>query len=142
MQEPSEWLENGDVTVFCDFWNSDAIDLLQVMKKIVECGHTVKMRCYQEAKRRFCTQSCECLAPCGHQCKAVCSERCGTVKCRVRVRKEGVKALCGHDFVNVMCHERDNGNLRLTNLFFFLNEGEFTKASNYKPRWKINALRC
>jgi hypothetical protein len=79
--------------------------ILQIDKRIADCGHSVRIRCHIPAERKHCTKRCERLLECGHKCAAECREACGSVPCRELVRINGVRGLCGHDFVNVPCHQ-------------------------------------
>ena len=75
--------------------------LLQVLKQIDTCGHTVQVKCCEKPDPTKCKSPCNRLLRCGHKCTAVCSALC-TAKCQELVRC-AVRPACGH-LVDVPCY--------------------------------------
>ena len=80
-----------------------------VEKKIVKCGHIVKMACSKRATQSACTLQCKKEIPCGHLCQELCSNPC-TIKCNVSVSKDlpcGHKAntVCSSEVSQIVCTE-------------------------------------
>ncbi|KAG0168757.1 hypothetical protein DFQ28_004319 [Apophysomyces sp. BC1034] len=90
--------------------------------KIISCGHTVKLHCYQDPKEARCPQICREALPCGHNCNAGCNEctelsntmpleyitgpitRSIHPTCKTLC---GRKYACGHNCKN-RCHSQNN----------------------------------
>ena len=65
-----------------------------VMKKLSCPGiHYFRMPCAQDPTTIMCLQNCRRKLDCGHPCKGLCGEPCGTMKC---MRKIEMTFLCGH----------------------------------------------
>ncbi|XP_076869960.1 NFX1-type zinc finger-containing protein 1 [Brachyhypopomus gauderio] len=63
------------------------------MEKVVpECQHNQWMPCHVDPNSFICTVPCPKKLTCGHQCKALCGEKCTTL-CKVQVPKT---LRCGH----------------------------------------------
>ncbi|CAL1283925.1 unnamed protein product [Larinioides sclopetarius] len=72
----------------------------RVPKTIEECGHTIEVSCYRLKKLTPCTESCEKLLPCGHQCRRNCGQCC-TRKCVDEVLIKS--SVCGHE-IKIECY--------------------------------------
>ncbi|GBL83945.1 NFX1-type zinc finger-containing protein 1 [Araneus ventricosus] len=70
-----------------------------VPKTIELCGHTIQVPCHRLKKVTPCTEPCEKLLPCGHQCRRNCGEPC-TEECFVKVPI--TSSVCSHE-VNIEC---------------------------------------
>ncbi|GBL83940.1 NFX1-type zinc finger-containing protein 1 [Araneus ventricosus] len=68
-------------------------------KTIKVCGHTIEVPCHRLKKVTPCTEPCEKLLPCGHQCRRNCGEPC-TKECFVKVPIKS--SICSHE-VNIEC---------------------------------------
>ena len=75
--------------------------LLQVLKQIDVCGHTVQVKCCERPDPKMCQSPCNKLLYCGHKCTTVCSTVC-TQECQELVRC-AVRPVCGH-LVYVPCY--------------------------------------
>ena len=65
-----------------------------VTKKLPCAGnHSLKMFCKDNPNSVACPARCDRKLDCGHPCPGLCSQACGTVKCRRKVVKE---YRCGH----------------------------------------------
>ncbi|OXU25033.1 hypothetical protein TSAR_011075 [Trichomalopsis sarcophagae] len=53
-----------------------------VEKKSIKCGHTLKIKCCNEAEPSKCNGKCPKTLPCGHPCTKKCKDQC-TTKCQV-----------------------------------------------------------
>ena len=71
-----------------------------VEKQIPQCGHKKSMQCHEAPSRMLCTNQCEKLLGCGHQCQMLCSQKCNP-HCPVQVPKT---LPCGHT-VRVECYK-------------------------------------
>ncbi|KAK4872848.1 hypothetical protein RN001_014877 [Aquatica leii] len=74
---------------------------VMVLKKISECGHTIKMKCGEIPSRKLCKEKCTLLLACGHACQNLCKEPC-TTSCKVLVDNTNA-ADCGHKF-KIQCN--------------------------------------
>ncbi|CAL1285236.1 unnamed protein product [Larinioides sclopetarius] len=68
-------------------------------KRIKLCGHIIQVPCRRLRKVTPCTEPCEKLLPCGHQCHGKCGQSC-TQECFVAVSVNSL--VCGH-VVNIEC---------------------------------------
>ena len=68
--------------------------LLQVLKQIDACGHTVQVKCCEKPDPTMCKSPCNRMLRCGHKCTAVCSAVC-TQQCQELV-PSAVRPACGH----------------------------------------------
>ncbi|XP_071958633.1 NFX1-type zinc finger-containing protein 1-like [Antedon mediterranea] len=71
-----------------------------MVTKSLECRHEVKIQCSQFEKPVNCTNSCERLLTCGHECQNLCFERC-TSRCLTIVTKSFIP--CAHN-IEVKCY--------------------------------------
>ena len=78
--------------------------LLQVLKQIDACGHTVQVKCCEKPDPKMCKSPCNRLLHCGHKCTAVCSAMC-TLQCQELV-PSAVRPACGHMF-DVPCYTQN-----------------------------------
>ncbi|CAL1285238.1 unnamed protein product [Larinioides sclopetarius] len=70
------------------------------LPKMIElCGHTIQVPCHSFKKLTPCTEPCEKLLPCGHQCRKKCGETCAE-DCFVKVPIKS--SICGHE-INIEC---------------------------------------
>ncbi|XP_032455825.1 NFX1-type zinc finger-containing protein 1-like isoform X2 [Nasonia vitripennis] len=76
-----------------------------VEKKSIKCGHTLKIKCCNEAEPSKCNGKCPKTLPCGHPCTKKCKDQC-TTKCQIMV-KLNEPGLCGHAF-EVPCFLQSN----------------------------------
>ncbi|CAL1285235.1 unnamed protein product [Larinioides sclopetarius] len=70
-----------------------------VPKMIELCGHIIQVPCHSFQKLTPCTEHCEKLLPCGHQCREECGQSCAQ-ECFVEVSVNSL--VCGH-VVNIEC---------------------------------------
>ena len=59
-----------------------------------DCGHTLKVMCYQDVHSVNCPETCDKLLRCGHKCTKTCGEPCEE-RCQVDVT---IELKCGHSF--------------------------------------------
>ncbi|KAJ9589301.1 hypothetical protein L9F63_017494, partial [Diploptera punctata] len=50
---------------------------VEVTKKIVECGHSILVKCCEDPVRTLCKETCTRTLECGHPCSRLCCEDCG-----------------------------------------------------------------
>lgn len=68
--------------------------------KVLKCGHSVLVHCYEDPNDIKCPLPCEESLVCGHRCKALCGEE-HTIFCDEPVEK---KLICGH-LLSLFCSE-------------------------------------
>ncbi|XP_065226654.1 NFX1-type zinc finger-containing protein 1-like [Planococcus citri] len=78
-----------------------------VKKRVPNCGHEIKLECSVAPEQRLCREQCQRVTICGHKCKSLCGELCGTKRCEEIVKSNRVRALCGHEYANVSCWRRN-----------------------------------
>ncbi|KAG8194822.1 hypothetical protein JTE90_017261 [Oedothorax gibbosus] len=77
---------------------------VMVDKKIVGCGHTIKVECHAQHGSFVCTHRCERYLACGDLCPNACGVACA-MKCKKK--KKVVSPVCGHQ-VEVECYNVSN----------------------------------
>ncbi|XP_048505861.1 NFX1-type zinc finger-containing protein 1-like isoform X3 [Athalia rosae] len=64
------------------------------VSKMSPCGHTIKVKCHEQASISKCNGKCLRKLDCGHPCQAKCKDPC-TKKCKTMVELTE-PGLCGH----------------------------------------------
>ena len=65
------------------------------------CGHSVTLSCHQKQNKQFpsCTEQCQKLLPCGHECTGDCGDDCLEIVCQVKIV---MKLNCEH-LIRFLC---------------------------------------
>ncbi|CAL1289223.1 unnamed protein product [Larinioides sclopetarius] len=74
-----------------------------VSKSIEICGHIIQVPCHLK-EESVCTEPCEKLLPCGHECNNNCGESCES-KCFIKMPIQS--PVCGHE-VNIECSRSED----------------------------------
>uniref|UniRef100_A0A8D8YH08 NFX1-type zinc finger-containing protein 1 n=1 Tax=Cacopsylla melanoneura TaxID=428564 RepID=A0A8D8YH08_9HEMI len=86
-----------------------------VIKRIPDCRHEIKLKCTIIPERRHCTNPCQRILSCGHQCAKKCCDPCDEMDCLVLVKISRVQSLCGHPTM-VPCKDRFKPEADLTKI--------------------------
>ena len=71
------------------------------MTKKSSCGHSVEVKCCEEAKPLHCARRCTKKLNCGHLCTSRCKDPC-TRNCEIKVKLTQT-GLCGHS-LEIPCY--------------------------------------
>ncbi|XP_014212352.1 NFX1-type zinc finger-containing protein 1-like [Copidosoma floridanum] len=85
--------------------SDECINCSEIVKKKSSCGHTIGVKCCEEATPSKCSEKCPKTLTCGHPCTKKCMETC-TVNCKVMVQMSE-PGMCGHIF-SVPCHLKNS----------------------------------